>query len=112
LGAAIPNLPDDDSAVEFDPRVGARERMLEARYVSLPATNVEVEIVLPISLGDAVPHSIGCLWKCRNGMQEIAKRACQNTRPDTAKRIHCLLLIHGACSLEPQFARPGSHQGA
>jgi hypothetical protein len=48
LRTAIPNLLDDDGSLEFDPGVRALERMLEALYVSVPSTNVEVEIVLPV----------------------------------------------------------------
>jgi hypothetical protein len=42
LSAAIPNFPNHDSAVEFDPR-GACSRLPEVSNVSLPSAKIEVK---------------------------------------------------------------------
>src|SRR5712671_1542605 len=50
LGFAIPDLVDHHAAVQFGPVAGTAERMLQAADMSLPATEVEIEIVLPVPL--------------------------------------------------------------
>src|SRR5258707_9508356 len=48
LFRSIPNFPNDDSSVEFDPG-GACRRLGEIPDGSFPITKVEIKIVLPIS---------------------------------------------------------------
>src|SRR5438309_1514627 len=51
LRAAIPNLTRDQSAVVLHPSRGTGKRMLQASDVSLPVTEVEVEIMLSVARG-------------------------------------------------------------
>ena len=80
IGVAIQNLSDDRNAVIFDPRSGTSERILEARYVRLPSTNTEVEIMLPVSRrAPMLRRWFGCywrcLWKCRRRLHEKPEHA-------------------------------------
>src|SRR5258708_6280558 len=51
VGAAVPDFVNDRSALIFDPGRGAGQGIQEALYARFPSTNLEVEIVLPISSG-------------------------------------------------------------
>jgi hypothetical protein len=50
IGAAIQDLPDDGSPIVLDPSGRARQGTLEAPQVSFPGANLEVKVVLPISI--------------------------------------------------------------
>ena len=61
---AIPDSPNDIRPVVFDPRGRAGERMQESLLVSLPGTDVPIEIVLPIaSSGLACARGDGILLR-------------------------------------------------
>ena len=74
ISAATPHLSDNRSAFIFGPGGRAGKWMRQAGDVSFPITNLEVEIVLPISLPSSGLRSggggdWGRLWKRWRGIQ-------------------------------------------
>jgi hypothetical protein len=71
--------------------------MLKPTYLRFPGTEVEVEIVLAVSLrvGLRRPRRRWpCLRKCGKGTRQYANHAQQDKNPNTPSRLHRFLQIH------------------
>src|ERR1700733_2233592 len=86
LPAAIPDLPNRHRPVEFHRLIRPRKRIEHTPYMRMPDTQVEIEVVLPVSYSNGLLRSlVGCCSRrLRNTLlRSAAKNTQRNKQAET-----------------------------